>query len=42
MTDLMFGALLEQSAERPQDVIGLAELMEQVGLDVVTLSDHPY
>ncbi|MEV6608383.1 LLM class flavin-dependent oxidoreductase [Kutzneria sp. NPDC051319] len=40
--DLMFGALLEQSAERPQDVIELAVLMEQVGLDVVTLSDHPY
>jgi alkanesulfonate monooxygenase SsuD/methylene tetrahydromethanopterin reductase-like flavin-dependent oxidoreductase (luciferase family) len=38
----MFGALLEPSADRPQDVVGLAELMEQVGLDVVTLSDHPY
>jgi alkanesulfonate monooxygenase SsuD/methylene tetrahydromethanopterin reductase-like flavin-dependent oxidoreductase (luciferase family) len=42
MTEPMFGALLEQDADRPQDVIGLAELMEQVGLDVVTLSDHPY
>ncbi|MFC0542229.1 LLM class flavin-dependent oxidoreductase [Kutzneria chonburiensis] len=42
MTELMFGALLEQGADRPQDVIGLAELMEQVGLDVVSLSDHPY
>lgn len=40
--DLMFGALLEPSAEHPQGVIELAELMEQVGLDVVTLSDHPY
>jgi alkanesulfonate monooxygenase SsuD/methylene tetrahydromethanopterin reductase-like flavin-dependent oxidoreductase (luciferase family) len=40
--DLMFGALLEPSADRPQDVLGLAELMEQVGLDVVSLSDHPY
>lgn len=42
MTELMFGAMLEQSAERAQDVIGLAELMEQIGLDVVSLSDHPY
>ena len=40
--DVKFGALLEQSADRPQDVIGLAELMEQLGYDVVTLSDHPY
>ncbi|MFC0437617.1 LLM class flavin-dependent oxidoreductase [Kutzneria buriramensis] len=34
-----FGAVLHQSAARPQDVVGLAEL---VGLDVVALSDHPY
>jgi alkanesulfonate monooxygenase SsuD/methylene tetrahydromethanopterin reductase-like flavin-dependent oxidoreductase (luciferase family) len=40
--DLMFGALLEPPTDRPQDVLGLAELMEQVGLDVVSLSDHPY
>ena len=37
-----FGALLEPSADRPQDVVGLAELMEHLGYDVVTLSDHPY
>jgi alkanesulfonate monooxygenase SsuD/methylene tetrahydromethanopterin reductase-like flavin-dependent oxidoreductase (luciferase family) len=40
--DLMFGALLEPPTGRPKDVLGLAELMEQVGLDVVSLSDHPY
>jgi alkanesulfonate monooxygenase SsuD/methylene tetrahydromethanopterin reductase-like flavin-dependent oxidoreductase (luciferase family) len=40
--DLKLGALLEPDANRPQDVVELAELMEQVGLDVVTLSDHPY
>lgn len=40
--DLMFGALLEPPADRPQDVLALAEVMEQVGLDVVSLSDHPY
>lgn len=39
---LMFGALLEPDTDRPQDVLGLAELMERIGLDVVTLSDHPY
>ncbi|WP_329047779.1 LLM class flavin-dependent oxidoreductase [Amycolatopsis sp. NBC_01488] len=40
--DLKFGALLEPPADRPQDVVGLAELMEELGYDVVTLSDHPY
>jgi alkanesulfonate monooxygenase SsuD/methylene tetrahydromethanopterin reductase-like flavin-dependent oxidoreductase (luciferase family) len=40
--DLKFGALLEPPADRPQDVVGLAELMEELGFDVVTLSDHPY
>ena len=40
--DLMFGALLEPSEDRPQDVVALAELMEQIGLDVASLSDHPY
>jgi alkanesulfonate monooxygenase SsuD/methylene tetrahydromethanopterin reductase-like flavin-dependent oxidoreductase (luciferase family) len=40
--DLKFGALLEPSADRPQDVVGLAELMDEIELDVVTLSDHPY
>ncbi|MCI2423852.1 LLM class flavin-dependent oxidoreductase [Saccharopolyspora sp. K220] len=42
MTEVKFGALLDQSADRAQDVVGLAELMEQLGYDVVTLSDHPY
>ncbi|MFE3247791.1 LLM class flavin-dependent oxidoreductase [Streptomyces sp. NPDC059209] len=42
MSEVRFGALLEPSADRPQDVLGLAELMEQLGYDVVTLSDHPY
>ena len=40
--DVKFGALLEQSANHPQDVVDLAVLMEQLGYDVVTLSDHPY
>ncbi|GHJ41518.1 LLM class flavin-dependent oxidoreductase [Streptomyces sp. TS71-3] len=42
MTEVRFGALLEQSAERPQDVVDLAVLMEELGYDVATLSDHPY
>jgi len=37
-----FGALLEPSPDHPQDVVELAELMEQLDYDVVTLSDHPY
>jgi alkanesulfonate monooxygenase SsuD/methylene tetrahydromethanopterin reductase-like flavin-dependent oxidoreductase (luciferase family) len=39
---LSFGALLEPPDDRPQDVVALAELMEEAGLDVVSLSDHPY
>jgi alkanesulfonate monooxygenase SsuD/methylene tetrahydromethanopterin reductase-like flavin-dependent oxidoreductase (luciferase family) len=39
--DLVFGTLLEPS-ERAHGVLELAELCEQVGLDLVTLSDHPY
>lgn len=40
--DLVFGALLEPPADKPEEVLALASLMEDVGLDVVTLSDHPY
>lgn len=39
--DLAFGALLEVE-DRPEDVVVLARLMETLGLDTVTLSDHPY
>ncbi|MEV6643542.1 LLM class flavin-dependent oxidoreductase [Amycolatopsis sp. NPDC051371] len=42
MAEVKFGALLEPSADRPQDVVGWAELMERLGYDLVTLSDHPY
>ena len=37
-----FGALLEPGEGSPQDVVGLGVLMEELGYDVVTLSDHPY
>jgi alkanesulfonate monooxygenase SsuD/methylene tetrahydromethanopterin reductase-like flavin-dependent oxidoreductase (luciferase family) len=39
--DLIFGTLLEPP-ERAHGVLALAELCERVGLDLVTLSDHPY
>ncbi|MFC9083559.1 LLM class flavin-dependent oxidoreductase [Streptomyces sp. NPDC057062] len=42
MTEVKFGALLEPSADRPQDVVVWAVLMEQLGYDIVSLSDHPY
>ncbi|MEU1300149.1 LLM class flavin-dependent oxidoreductase [Streptomyces shenzhenensis] len=40
--DVAFGVLLEPPADRAQDAVALAELAEHVGLDVVSLADHPY
>jgi hemerythrin-like domain-containing protein len=40
--DLLFGAFLTPSAEDPRRVLALAQLTEQVGLDLVTVQDHPY
>jgi alkanesulfonate monooxygenase SsuD/methylene tetrahydromethanopterin reductase-like flavin-dependent oxidoreductase (luciferase family) len=40
--ELKFGTMIEPTQQRPQDVVALAELTEQVGLDVVSLADHPY
>src|SRR5690242_13628248 len=40
--DLVFGSFLTPSAERPERVVDLARLTEQVGLDLVTVQDHPY
>jgi alkanesulfonate monooxygenase SsuD/methylene tetrahydromethanopterin reductase-like flavin-dependent oxidoreductase (luciferase family) len=39
---LVFGPMLEAPADRPLEVLGLADEAERVGLDVVSLSDHPY
>ena len=39
--DLIFGALLEPPERAPR-VLQLADLCERAGLDLVTLSDHPY
>lgn len=40
--DLHFGAFLTPSARLPRQVVDLAVLCEQVGLDLVTFQDHPY
>lgn len=40
--DLLFGTLLEPSPEQPLDVVRLAQLTERLGLDLVSLADHPY
>lgn len=40
--DLLFGTFLTPTAARPQQVVQLAQLTEQVGLDLVTVQDHPY
>jgi alkanesulfonate monooxygenase SsuD/methylene tetrahydromethanopterin reductase-like flavin-dependent oxidoreductase (luciferase family)/hemerythrin-like domain-containing protein len=40
--DLLFGAFITPTAERPEQVVALAQLAEQVGLDLATFQDHPY
>ncbi|TDD59578.1 LLM class flavin-dependent oxidoreductase [Kribbella antibiotica] len=40
--DLQFGTFLTPAIEDPAHVIALAQLTEQVGLDLVTFQDHPY
>lgn len=40
--DLIFGTFITPQNQRPQNVVGLARLSEQVGLDLVTFQDHPY
>jgi alkanesulfonate monooxygenase SsuD/methylene tetrahydromethanopterin reductase-like flavin-dependent oxidoreductase (luciferase family) len=40
--DLMFGTMLEPPPGQPLDVLRLAELTERLGLDLVSLADHPY
>ncbi len=39
---LEFGIFLTPSNEQPEAVVALAELAEQVGLDLVSFQDHPY
>jgi len=40
--DLVFGAFITPSAQRPERVVALAQLAERSGLDLVTFQDHPY
>ncbi|ONH25244.1 LLM class flavin-dependent oxidoreductase [Pseudofrankia asymbiotica] len=40
--DLVIGTLLEPPATGARELVALAELTERVGLDLVSLSDHPY
>lgn len=40
--DLMFGSFLTPAQSAPESVVGLAQLSEELGLDLVTFQDHPY
>jgi alkanesulfonate monooxygenase SsuD/methylene tetrahydromethanopterin reductase-like flavin-dependent oxidoreductase (luciferase family)/FAD/FMN-containing dehydrogenase len=40
--DLAFGTFITPQSQRPDDVVALAQLTEQVGLDLATFQDHPY
>lgn len=40
--DLRFGTFLTPKAAQPEQVVHLAQLSEQAGLDLVTFQDHPY
>ena len=39
---MAFGSFLTPSAEQPERVLDLARLTEQLGLDLVSVQDHPY
>ncbi len=40
--ELQFGTFLTPVNAEPETVVGLAQLSEQLGLDLVTFQDHPY
>jgi len=40
--DLLFGSFIGPRAADADEVVALAELSEEVGLDVATFQDHPY
>ncbi|MCB7136142.1 LLM class flavin-dependent oxidoreductase [Cellulosimicrobium marinum] len=40
--ELRFGSFITPAAASPREVVDLAVLSEQVGLDLVTFQDHPY
>jgi alkanesulfonate monooxygenase SsuD/methylene tetrahydromethanopterin reductase-like flavin-dependent oxidoreductase (luciferase family) len=40
--DLLFGAFITPTAAHPERVVALAQLAEQLDLDLATFQDHPY
>ncbi len=40
--ELLFGTFITPANRRPDDVVALAQLTEQAGLDLATFQDHPY
>ncbi|MEU9884750.1 LLM class flavin-dependent oxidoreductase [Sphaerisporangium sp. NPDC051011] len=40
--ELLFGTFITPQADQADRVVALAQLTEQVGLDLVTVQDHPY
>ncbi|WP_424528767.1 LLM class flavin-dependent oxidoreductase [Sphaerisporangium viridialbum] len=40
--ELLFGTFITPQADQADRVVALAQLTEQVGLDLVTIQDHPY
>ncbi|MDT5026718.1 MAG: hypothetical protein QOE61_3144 [Micromonosporaceae bacterium] len=40
--DLLFGTFIRPSADQAQRVVALAQLTEEVGLDLASFQDHPY
>ncbi|MET0694954.1 MAG: LLM class flavin-dependent oxidoreductase, partial [Propionibacteriaceae bacterium] len=40
--ELSFGSFVTPSSQHPESVVALAQLSEELGLDLVTFQDHPY
>lgn len=40
--DLLFGTFLTPAADHASRVLELAQLTDELGLDLVTVQDHPY
>ena len=40
--DLLFGSFITPANAAPDNVVALAQLSEEAGLDLVTFQDHPY
>lgn len=40
--ELLFGSFLTPGSARPGDAVALAQLCEQIGLNLASFQDHPY